>query len=175
VATGALFGERNRRRGRIMKNIRITTLCLAGALGAALAGLAAPAAAADVGVSISIGQPGYYGRIDIGNVPPPVLVYPQPVVITPQPQYIGQPLYLRVPPGHAKRWSRYCGRYQACGQPVYFVQDDWYRQVYAPRYAEEHGGRGYRDNDRRGRERGDRDEGGGHDHGRHEGRGRGHD
>ncbi len=40
-------------------------------------------AATDVGVSISVGQPGFYGRIDIGNAPPPVLVYPQPVVIQP--------------------------------------------------------------------------------------------
>ena len=29
-----------------------------------------------VGVSIGINQPGVYGRIDIGNYPPPVLVYP---------------------------------------------------------------------------------------------------
>ena len=41
----------------------------------------APALAADVGVSISIGQPGFYGQIDIGNVPQPQLVYPRPVVI----------------------------------------------------------------------------------------------
>ena len=34
---------------------------------AALAVAAAPALAADVGVSISIGQPGFYGRIDIGR------------------------------------------------------------------------------------------------------------
>ena len=46
-----------------------------------LAASALPALAADVGVSVSVGQPGFYGRIDIGNVPPPVLIYPQPVVI----------------------------------------------------------------------------------------------
>ncbi len=39
------------------------------------------AADVDVGVSINIGQPGFYGRIDIGNVPPPVVMYPQPVII----------------------------------------------------------------------------------------------
>ncbi len=35
----------------------------------------APAHAADVnvGVSIDVGQPGFYGRINIGNMPPPVL------------------------------------------------------------------------------------------------------
>ena len=46
-----------------------------------LAASALPALAADVGVSVSVGQPGFYGRIDIGNAPPPVLIYPQPVVI----------------------------------------------------------------------------------------------
>ena len=45
----------------------------------AMAGLAmlftAPgvATAADVGVSVTVGQPGFYGRIDVGNVPQPVL------------------------------------------------------------------------------------------------------
>ena len=93
---------------------------------AALLGVAvlAPAQAADVGVSISVGQPGFYGRIDIGNMPQPVLMYPQPVVIQPAPvRVVREPLYLRVPPGHARKWSRYCGRYNACGYPVYFVQD----------------------------------------------------
>ena len=48
----------------------------------AAAALCAPAwAGPDVGVSVDISQPGLYGRIDIGNVPPPVVMYPQPVVI----------------------------------------------------------------------------------------------
>ena len=42
-----------------------------------------PAFAADVGVSISIGQPGFYGRIDIGNAPQPEFVNPQPIIIQP--------------------------------------------------------------------------------------------
>ena len=46
-----------------------------------LAAATLPAFAADVGVSVTVGQPGFYGRIDIGNAPPPVLIYPQPVVI----------------------------------------------------------------------------------------------
>jgi len=41
---------------------------------AALAAGTAPALATDVGVSVSIGQPGFYGRLDIGG-------YPQPQVI----------------------------------------------------------------------------------------------
>jgi hypothetical protein len=119
---------------------------------------ALPAHATDVGVSVSIGQPGFYGRIDLGNtMPQPVLVYPQAVVIAPTPvAVVQQPIYLRVPPGHYKNWGRYCGHYNACGQRVYFVQDGWYNTVYAPAY--------------RGQYRGDHD----HDHDDGRGHGKGH-
>jgi hypothetical protein len=114
-------------------------------LGLALtATLAAPAwAQTSVGVSIGIHQPGVYGRIAIGNMAPPAVVYPQPVVIVPrQVAVVQQPHYLYVPPGHQKHWAKHCARYNACGQPVYFVQEDWVRE----RYAEQHG-----DDDRGGR------------------------
>lgn len=42
---------------------------------AALAAMTVPVFAADVGVSISIGQPGFYGRLDIGDYPQPQLIY----------------------------------------------------------------------------------------------------
>jgi len=103
---------------------------------------AASAAATDVGVSVSVGQPGFYGRIDIGNAPPPVLVYRQPVVIQPVPVAVVEqpaPIYLHVPPGHAKHWSKHCHKYDACGRPVYFVKDEWYNTVYVPYYRNEHG------------------------------------
>lgn len=88
-----------------------------------------------VGVSVSVAQPGVYGRIDIGDAPPPV-VYAQPILVAPQPVVVHQPpLYLYVPPGHQKNWSKHCARYDACGQPVYFVKESWVQQ----RYAEEHG------------------------------------
>lgn len=129
------------------------------------AAAASPALAADVGVSVSIGQPGFYGRIDIGNYPPPAVIYPQPVVIAPAPYaVVQQPIYLRVPPGHAKNWGKHCGRYNACGQRVYFVQDSWYNDVYAPRYREEHR-RDHRD-DHRGKGKG-KDKDKGHGHGKH--------
>ncbi|WP_428419399.1 hypothetical protein [Methylibium sp.] len=127
-------------------------------LAAALAATAmAPALAADVGVSVSIGQPGFYGRIDIGNYPQPQVIYPQPVIIAPAPYAVVQrPIYLRVPPGHAKNWGKHCSRYAACGQPVYFVQDGWYENVYAPHYREDHrhDRRDDRDDDHRGKGRG---------------------
>lgn len=97
---------------------------LAGATALAIAVLmGGTAQAADVGVSISIRQPGFYGRVDIGNQQP-VLIYPQPVIIHPAPHSgLQRPIYLRVPPGHYKQWARYCGQYNACNQPVYFVHD----------------------------------------------------
>lgn len=104
------------------------------AIGLCAAVLGTPASAQ---VSVSIGQPGFYGRIDIGGFPPPVLIYPEPVIIYPG-RVTYEPLYLRVPPGHAKNWKHHCKHYRACGRPVYFVHDDWYRHEYAPRYRERH-------------------------------------
>lgn len=99
---------------------------------------AAPALAADVGVSIAIGEPGFYGRIDIGNAPAPVLVYREPIIVM-QVQQVAPLVYLRVPPGHSRNWKDHCGAYGACGQRVYFVQDGWYSDVYAPHYRKQHG------------------------------------
>lgn len=96
------------------------------------------AQAADVGVSIQIGEPGFYGRIDIGNMPRPQLIYAEPVYVHRQPKVVYQPIYLRVPPGHERNWKKHCGRYDACGRPVYFVRDNWYRDVYVPQYRRDH-------------------------------------
>jgi len=104
---------------------------------AAVVAIAFPALVADAGVSVQIGEPGFYGSIDIGGYPQPQLIYPQPVVI--EPRGVEQPLYLRVPPGHAKNWRKHCHQYNACGRPVYFVRDSWYRNEYVPRYRETHG------------------------------------
>ena len=116
------------------------------AVAIAAATVTTPALAADVGVSVSIGQPGFYGRIDIGDYPPPRLIYRHPIIV--ERGRMGPPVYLRVPPGHAKHWSKHCREYNACGEQVYFVHDDWYEREYVPRYQERHGGRG--DDDRRG-------------------------
>jgi hypothetical protein len=131
----------------------------------ALAACVLPTFAQQVGVSVQVNQPGVYGRIDIGNVPqPPVVIYPQPVVIQPTPVAVYQaPIYLRVPPGHERRWAHYCGRYGACGQPVYFVREDWYQRQYVPAHWH---GRGH-DHDDHGRDRDDHDHDRGHGRGRH--------
>jgi len=145
-------------------------------LAAALALTACAPAFAEVGVSVSVGQPGFFGQINIGDFPQPRLVYAQPVVIQQSPQYVNaQPIYLHVPPGHEKHWRKHCAAYNACGRPVYFVRDDWYQNEYVPHYRGDHGdhgpgGPGERD-DRRGPphdhgdDRGDdRDHGRDHDH-----------
>lgn len=138
---------------------------------------AVSAQAADVGVSVTVGQPGFYGHIDIGNFPQPQVIYPKPIVIQPpRARMVEEPVYLHVPPGHAKKWSKHCHTYNACGRPVYFVKDKWYNDVYVPQYQERQrrgdgrghkGDRGY-DKDR-GPDRGpdkDRGPGRGKGHGR---------
>ncbi|MBX3626277.1 MAG: hypothetical protein KF892_14770 [Rhizobacter sp.] len=114
-------------------------------LAAAVAALACGGAASaqtSVGVSVQVAQPGVYGRIDIGNMPPPPVVYARPVVIA-QPAVVvpAQPVYLYVPPGHQKNWRKHCRRYNACGQQVYFVKESWVRE----RYEHEHGRGGPKD------------------------------
>ncbi len=97
--------------------------------------IASSAYAADVGVSVSIGQPGFYGQINIGSAPQPELINTRPIVIQPGPnRVIGEPVYLHVPPGHQKNWKKHCAKYNACDRPVYFVSDKWYNNSYVPHY-----------------------------------------
>ena len=130
----------------------------------------APAFADDVSVSIGINRPGFFGEINIGSAPRPQVIYARPVVIERFVEVDAPPLYLRVPPGHEKHWSRHCAEYHACGRRVYFVQEDWYRREYEPRQRYEED----RDGDRRG-DRGEHEERREHEEGRGHGRGRGHD
>ena len=134
--------------------------------------LAAPAQAADVGVSINISQPGVYGRIDIGRFPQPVLIAQQPVLIAVPHRHVAEPVYLWVPPGHQKHWQRHCARYNACGVPVYFVQERWYRDQGPGRDLD--GDKAHKRRDKRHDDRGDeRREGDGDDDGRGHGKGHG--
>jgi len=110
------------------------------ALALAAAALSPAVAQTSVGVSIGINQPGVYGQINIGNLPPPPVVYAQPIIYAPpRVAVVQQPVYLYVPPGHQKNWGKYCAKYQACGQPVYFVQESWVRERYE---SEGHHGHG---------------------------------
>ena len=93
--------------------IAVTSLC------GGLALAQAPYVNATVQGALS---PGIYGRIDIGTAAPPPLIYAKPILVYPSQVIVQQPLYLHVPPGHAKKWSKHCDKYNACGQPVYFVR-----------------------------------------------------
>ncbi len=99
-------------------------------------------AQSDVGVSVSVTRPGVYGRIDIGNVSPPV-VYDQPIIILQRAPVVvqQQPLYLYVPAGHQTHWAKHCAKYKACGQPVYFVQESWVRERYEEDQGKERAGK----------------------------------
>ena len=105
---------------------------------AALSVLAvSPVFAGNVGVSVSIGEPGFYGQIDIGNGGRPQLIYNQPILIArPSYGYVEEPMYLRVPEAQSRNWRRYCGNYGACGRQVYFVHNNWYNNVFVPQYRE---------------------------------------
>ena len=131
-------------------------------LAVALAATIFPAQAADVGVSVSVGQPGFYGHIEIGDFPRPQLVYSKPVIIQQSVGVVRQPVYMHVPPGHQKKWSKHCHKYNACGQPVYFVSNSWYNNEYVPLYSKKHGNdREEHNNDRgQGRKNDNHEEGG---------------
>ena len=126
--------------------------------------------------------PGVYGRVDIGNASPPALLYAQPMVAMPPAVVMPspQPVYMWVPPGHAKHWRKHCARYNACGQPVYFLRNppphwgaphyreprpDWRRPPPPPHMHE----RGYERHDHGRRDWERRHD----DHGRGHGRGHG--
>jgi hypothetical protein len=132
----------------------------------------APLAALAAGVSVTMGAPGFYGRIEMGGLPdPPQLIFPHPVLIAPVPVGVvaPAPVYLHVPPGHEKHWDKHCASYHACGMPVYFVRESWYNNVYVPAYRDGRvqggGGGDHGDHGDHGHGHGNGGHGGGHGHG----------
>ena len=103
----------------------------------------APAAQAATDIRVIISgdvAPGVYGRVEYGNDRPPPILYATPTVFVRQPQTVQvQPIYLHVPPGHAKNWGKHCGRYNACARPVYFVQETWVQERYEEKHGKGHG------------------------------------
>jgi len=84
----------------------------------------APTSACPIGID----EPGVYGRVDLGNAAPPPVVHPRPVVIAPAPYAVRRaPICLYVAAEQQSHWRHCCARYDACGQPVYFVSDAWVR------------------------------------------------
>lgn len=132
-----------------MKGIAMKSLLFATALAVSVI----PAFAADVGVSLSIGQPGFYGRLDIGDYPSPQVIYQRPRLMYRQ-AVQRPPIYLHVPENHARNWRYHCRQYNACKERVYFVQDNWYQRDYVPHYQEHHAERPNDRHDDRRNERG---------------------
>jgi len=76
-------------------------------------------------------RPGVYGQVQIGNAPRPVVVYERPQVVVVDRRYEREePVYLHVPPDHARHWDRHCRDYHACERRVYFVRSREYEPNY---------------------------------------------
>jgi hypothetical protein len=133
----------------------------------------------DIRVMLS-GQvaPGVYGQVQIGNDRPPPVVYAQPMLIEPL-AAPPPPVYLHVPPGHARNWRKHCYEYHACNRPVYFVRSEEYDPEYQRHYADHERERAeerrrWEEHERdHGHEHGDWRDGDEHGHGH--GHGHGHD
>ncbi|MDO5654188.1 MAG: hypothetical protein Q4G39_08820 [Brachymonas sp.] len=101
----------------------LATLTL-GAMGTVGANVAQAQVTIHPYLNISVGAPlvtGTYGRIQFDpGVPVPPLYSPTPVLIR-RPVVNTQPVYMYVPTQHRQNWASYCGRYNACQMPVYFV------------------------------------------------------
>jgi hypothetical protein len=120
------------------------------ALAAILISSAGASHAGDLDIHVILaGQiaPGVYGQVRLGNEPPPPVVYAQPMLIEPQASP-PPPVYLHVPPGHAKNWRKYCHVYHACNRPVYFVRSAEYAPDYDRDHEHEHGREKHDDRDR---------------------------
>jgi len=105
------------------------------ALGVAVALLIAGAGvsrAGDLDIHVILsGQvaPGVYGQVQLGSGPPPAVVYAQPMLIEPQASPL-PPVYLHVPPEHARDWRKHCHEYHSCNRRVYFVRSAEYDPHY---------------------------------------------
>lgn len=85
----------------------------------------------DLGINVVLEgeiKPGVYGRVELGKDSHPDLVYREPRIILVEEHMDRHPVYLHVPPGHAKHWDKHCKKYHACSRPVYFVMSDEYRE-----------------------------------------------
>jgi hypothetical protein len=150
----------------------VAVMCAGSGIGSAQAG--------DLDIRIMLsGQvaPGVYGQVQIGNDGPPPVVYAQPMLIEPM-EAPPPPIYLHVPPWHARNWRKHCREYNACYRPVYFVRSEEYDPEYQRHYADHER---ERDEERRRWEDRERDREGG-EHGnwrdgdeRGHGHGHGHD
>lgn len=102
--------------------------------------------------------PGVYGQVQIGERPPPPVVYAQPMIAEPAPAAQAlAPIYLHVPPEHARHWHQHCREYRACNRPVYFVRSAEYEPGYRPHDRHEHEHEHEQEREHHDEDRGDRD------------------
>lgn len=130
-------------------------------IGIATLSMCAAQLALAANITIGINQPGVYGRVTLGEpIPQQAWVYQEPTVIAPMQYSVQrQPIYMYVPVNHSSNWGRYCNYYNACAQPVIFVQDRWVRErhtQYLQQYPKQRGRDRDRDGIRNSRDR-DRD------------------
>ena len=94
----------------------------------------------DLGISVVLEgeiQPGVYGRVELSKDSHPDLVYREPRLIRVDERYSSyRPVYLHVPPGHAKNWDKHCHKYNACYRKVYFVRSVEYDADYSHQHEQ---------------------------------------
>ncbi|HEY8358845.1 MAG TPA: hypothetical protein VIL30_15410 [Ramlibacter sp.] len=94
----------------------------------ALVAGAASAQPADGFRNLTAGGPlrhGVYGRIEVRGTETPPVIYPKAVTAGEKVVAAGmRPVYLYVPPGQVRKWSRFCAKWSACDEPVLFVRMD---------------------------------------------------
>lgn len=101
------------------------------AIGLIAAGSLASNAQAGVHVDVNVGfgMPGYYGVVPIQGMQPQL--WNASPIIQVGALVAGMPaIYLTVPDHERVHWGKYCGRYDACSRPVYFVKHGWYDKHY---------------------------------------------
>lgn len=89
------------------------------------------AQADDLGINVVLEgelKSGVYGRVELGKNSHPEVIYSEPRVVVVEEHMDRHPVYLHVPPGHAKHWDKHCHEYHACSRPVYFIMSDEYRE-----------------------------------------------
>ena len=83
--------------------------------------------------------PGVYGRVVIGNRPPPPVVYAQPVIAQPAPVVVAAHPWRRsictFRPAMPATGDKHCHEYHACNRPVYFVRSAEYEPGYRPKHT----------------------------------------
>lgn len=110
------------------------------------------AQADDLGINVILeGEvtPGVYGRVELGNDSHPHIFYPEPRIAIKDSRYARyKPVYLHVPPGHAKNWDKHCHKYHACERPVYFIRSLEYEDSYQREHNRDYDRDHDRDHDR---------------------------